>query len=301
VLWVTLRSVPESRNDAATGALDWAGGVLAVGAFGALTYGVSLIAEGGWRVLLSLPFLGIGAAMLRAFARNEARVAAPLIPLGLFRSRVFLGANVMTLLLYGALTAVMFLVPFEVIARRGNSATLLGVVFAPLGVIIAAVSHWIGKVSDRIGTRPLLVTGSALVSAAIFLLAAPGPSFFAAVVWPVCLLGFGMALVVTPLTTAVMNSAPDALSGAASGVNNAASRIAGLFAVAGASAVAALSFDARLADGLEARFGVFPRATDPAHAAVTDAFLGAYGDAMTAAALGAAAAGVVAVVMLRPE
>jgi predicted MFS family arabinose efflux permease len=212
---------------------------------------------------------------------------------------VFLGANVMTLLLYGALTAVMFLVPFEVIGRRGNSATLLGLVFAPLGVIIAAVSHWVGKVSDRIGPRPLLAAGSALVAVAIFKLAAPGPSFVGNVVWPVCILGFGMALVVTPLTTAVMNAAPDALSGAASGVNNAASRIAGLIAVAVASAVAALSFSARL-EG-EGKFGAFPAPTDPDFAAVTGAFLGAYGDAMTMAALWAAGAAVVSVVMLGPE
>jgi EmrB/QacA subfamily drug resistance transporter len=299
VLWVTVRSVPESRNPQATGALDWAGGALACGGFGALTWGVSLIAEGGWRVVLSLPFLGIGWAMLRAFVRHEARAPAPLMPLALFRSRVFLGANLMTLLLYGALTAAMFLIPFEVIGRRGNSATLLGLVFAPLGVIIALVSHAVGRLADRTGPRPLLVAGSALVSAALFMLAGPGPSFFWNVLWPVCLLGLGMAFVVTPLTTAVMNAAPDALSGAASGVNNAASRIAGLIAVAVASAVAALSFAARH-EG-EGRFGAFPDPADPHAAEVAAAFLGAYGDAMTMAALWAAGAAVVSAAMLGPE
>ena len=119
------------------------------------------------------------------------------------------------------------------------------------------------------------------------------------VVLPLLLLAAGMALVVAPLTTAVMNAAPDALAGAASGVNNAASRLAGLFAVALVGAIAALVFAG--AAGLpEARFGVFPPAGDPALPAVTAAFAAAWRAGMAAAAAMAALAAVAAWLTLGP-
>jgi hypothetical protein len=108
-----------------------------------------------------------------------------------------------------------------------------------------------------------------------------------------------MALVVAPLTTAVMNAAPDALAGAASGVNNAASRLAGLLAVALAGAVAAVVF-AAAADQPDARFGVLPPAGDPSFAAVAAAFDRAYAAGMAAAALMAALAALVGWATLAP-
>jgi hypothetical protein len=121
------------------------------------------------------------------------------------------------------------------------------------------------------------------------------PGIVAGVLLPLALLAAGMALVVAPLTTAVMNAAPDALAGAASGVNSAASRRAGLWAMALVGAVAALAFAVP-----DARFGVFPDESAPAFAAVAAGFGRAYADGMLAAASMAGLAALVAWRMLAP-
>ena len=163
------------------------------------------------------------------------------MPLGLFASRAFTGANLMTLFLYGALTGVLFLLPFELIGPRGLSPGEVGLVLLPAGLIIGVLARPAGALADRFGVRGFLVAGSAVVAASAICLAAGLPGLAVGVVLPLVLLGGGMAMVVAPLTTVVMNAAPDALSGAASGVNNAASRLAGLFAVALVGAVAGWS------------------------------------------------------------
>ena len=163
----------------------------------------------------------------------------------LFASRAFPGANLLTLCLYGALSGVLFLLPFELIGRRGLSPAEVGLVLLPLGLIIGVFARPAGALADRLGVRGVPGRRARRWSR----WRPPGwrlglPGLAAGVVVPLMLLAAGMALVVAPLTTAVMNAAPDALAGAASGVNNAASRLAGLFAVALVGAIAALVFAA---------------------------------------------------------
>ena len=138
----------------------------------------------------------------------ERRAEAPLVPLGLFASRTFAGANLMTLFLYGALSGALFLLPFELIGRRGIGPTGVGLVLLPMGLVIGLLARPAGGLSDRFGVRPFLVAGSLLVAGAIGWLAANLPGLAAGVVAPVVVLALGMALVVAPLTTAVMNAAP---------------------------------------------------------------------------------------------
>lgn len=235
-----------------------------------------------------------GLAAAAGFVRVERRARAPLVPLALFGVRAFTGANLMTLFLYGALSGVMFLLPFELMGRRGLSAAQVGLCLLPLGLIIGLFARRAGALADRIGVRALLVAGSLAVAVAAGMLAAGLPGLAPGVLAPVALLGCGMALVVAPLTTAVMNAAPDAMAGAASGVNNAASRLAGLFAVAAVGAIAALVFAAAGADG--ARFGVFDGA-----AAAEAAFGAAFRAGMLACVLMALLAAGVARLTLRPE
>src|SRR5690606_20578015 len=130
----------------------------------------------------------------------------------------------------------------DLIERRGLSASQVGLSLLPLGLIIGTLSRAAGGLVQRTGARPLLAGGSALVAVASAALALGPGGYWTAVLAPVVLLALGMALVVSPLTTVVMNAAPDAKSGAASGINNAASRLAGLFAVALAGAAASLLF-----------------------------------------------------------
>ena len=224
------------------------------------------------------------------FLRVERHAAAPLVPLSLFASRAFLGANLLTLCLYGALTAVLFLLPFDLIGRRGLSASEVGLILLPLGLVIGLFARRAGALADRLGVRGFLVAGSALVALSALWLGFVPAGLALGVILPLLTLAAGMALVVAPLTTAVMNAAPDALAGAASGVNNAASRLAGLFAVALVGAIAALVFAA--ATPLpDAHFGVFPPAGDPALPAVVSGFAAAWRAGMaTAAALAILAA-----------
>ena len=158
----------------------------------------------------------------------------------------------------------LFLLPFELIGRRGMSPAEVGLVLLPVGVIIGVFARPAGALADRLGARASWRPGPAWWrwpprGSAL----APG-GLAVGVVLPLVLLAAGMALVVAPLTTTVMNAAPDALAGVASGVNNAASRLAGLFAVALTGAVVALVFG-MAADVPGARFGVIPDAADPSH------------------------------------
>ncbi len=196
----------------------------------------------------------------------------------------------MTVLLYGALSPILFLYPFELIGRRGFSPAAVGLILLPLGLIIGVLAGPAGRAADRIGPRPLLVWGAALVTVSDLAFAA-APLGLPGAILPIVLLAVSMALVVAPLTTAVMNAAPDALAGAASGFNNAASRPAGLLAVAMSGAIAATVFST---PAYVALFEAFPPENAPEAEAVAAAFDRAYLAAMLAASTLARAATVVA-------
>ncbi|PZQ46538.1 MAG: MFS transporter [Rhodovulum sulfidophilum] len=291
---LTLRHVPETRSEAA-GPLDWRGAALAVLASALLTAGLTGLAEPGWRLAAAGALLA-GALAAAAFIRTERRAAAPLVPLGLFADRAFVGANLLTLALYGALSGILFLLPFELIGRRAMSPGEVGLVLLPLGLIIGVGARPAGDLADRHGARPFLAAGSTLVAVSAAWLMLSPPGLVAGVLAPVALLGFGMALVVAPVTTAVMSAAPDSAAGAASGISNAASRFAGLFAIALVTALAASVFAA--SGGAGGRFGVFPPAGDPAAGTVADAFARGWIVAMAANALLAAAGAITAWRML---
>ena len=282
VVTLALAHVPESRSPA-SGPLDWRGGALAVLVSALLTLGLTTLGDpdrGDWA---GVALLVAGAAAGWLFLRVEHRAATPLVPPGLFRIRAFSGANLLTLFLYGALTAVLFLLPFALMGRRGLSPSAVGLVLLPLGLIIGVFARPAGALADRFGVRRFLVAGSLLVALAAGWLAMAVPGLVGGVVLPVAMLAAGMALVVAPLTTAVMNAAPDALAGAASGINNAASRLAGLFAVALVGAVTALVFRTAAATP-GARFGVFPPDGDASLPAIAAAFDRAFSTGMATAA-----------------
>ncbi|MEM1046138.1 MAG: MFS transporter [Pseudomonadota bacterium] len=301
---VTLRHVPESRNRSVDGPLDWPGGVLAVLGFGALTLGLTLISEAQDMLLYAGAALVAGLAALIGFLAVESRTPNPLVPLALFRDRSFTSANFMTLFLYGALYGIMFLLPFDLIERRGFTATEVGLVSLPIGIIIGVFSKLAGGAADRNGPRPFLVAGSLLVAGSAVLLGANLDDFRFGVIAPVLMLAFGMAMVVAPLTTAVMNAAADDNAGAASGVNNAASRLAGLFAVAILGSVASIVFSGAIGDGPGTggtRFGVIPEDGNALRPAVETAFLSAYSAALWVAALWSGLAALIALLFLGPR
>lgn len=287
-IMLALRYIPESRDDSAAGALDWSGGLLAIMAFGAMTIGLTMYAENVAAPVTASLLLGAGLVGVGLFILLERRATNPLVPLFLFKDRTFTGANVMTLFLYGTLSAVLFLLPFELVERRGLSATQVGITLLPVGLVIGIFSRRAGAWADRSGVRTPLATGSVLVSLAAAGLAYAAPGLAFGVVVPLLVLSAGMAIVVAPLTTTVMNTVPDRSAGAASGINNAASRLAGLFAVAITGSVASLLFmwgmDPAQMEAESLRFGQLPAAGASNRVILEAAFLRAYSGAMWVAA-----------------
>ena len=224
----------------------------------------------------------LGLAGIVLFVYVEAQVANPIMPPELFKLPVFTGTNIVTLFLYGALAGMFFLLPFDLQARRGLTASEAGLTMLPAGIIIGFLSRLMGSLADRLGPRPFLVIGPVLVGLCGVGLALNLSNYWIGVLVPILLLSVGMAIVVSPLTTAVMNAVPDSRSGAASGVNNAASRLAGVLAIAVFGAAAALVFGWYTTGG---RFGVLPPPGDPSRPAIEHAFLTAYSTAMGLAAL----------------
>lgn len=253
VLAVAWRGVPESRDPEA-GRLDFAGAALATFGLGALVFGLIEAPARGWEDPLVLTSIGGGVVALVAFVIAEARIASPMLPLGLFRSSTFSGANLLTLLLYGAFGGALFWLPFNLIQVQGYSALAAGAAFLPATLILFALSRWTGGLAGTYGARLPLTIGPAIVALSLLLLALPGiggsywTTFFPAAV----ALGIGMAITVPPLTTAVMSAAPRNQAGIASGINNAVARTAGLLAVAIFGVLVAATFNQQLDTQLDA-------------------------------------------------
>jgi EmrB/QacA subfamily drug resistance transporter len=248
VLALAVLRVGETRDDEAPPHLDLAGSALVTVGLGLVVYAlIDAERAGGLRSARVLTLLSLGALALVAFVVAEARQVAPMVPLGLFRSRTFAGANLLTLLLYGALGGALFFVPFDLIQVQRYSPAAAGAALLPFVVLISAMSPLAGRLATRFGARPLLFGGPLLASAGFALLALPGAG---GVYWStffpgIAVLGLGMGATVAPLTTEVMGSA-GGHAGVASGINNAVSRTAGLLAVAALGVLLLARFDSAL-------------------------------------------------------
>ena len=226
------RHVPETRSDTAEH-LDLPGALTASVGLALATYGL----------IESEPAATVaGVAVLAGFVAIEARSRVPMLPLALFRDRQFSGANAMTLAVYAALSGAFFLLVVELQVVLGYSALEAGSALVPVTVLMLLLSARAGALAQRIGPRLPMTLGPIGVAAGLLLWTRvdAGSSYVSAVLPGAIVFGLGLSLTVAPLTATIMASADDAHLGAASGVNNAIARLAGLLAVALLPAVVGL-------------------------------------------------------------
>jgi EmrB/QacA subfamily drug resistance transporter len=266
VIALSISWVPESRS-ALAGRVDWLGAILAtiglVGLVGGFIESVNL----GWRDPLVLGALILACAVLIAFLFVESRITAPMFPLSLFSSRSFSGANLLTLFLYAAIGIFFFLFPLNLIQVQGYSATATGAAILPLILLIFFLSRWSGGLVARYGPRAPLIIGPliAALGFAMFAMPSVGGSYWKTFFPAVVMLGFGMTVTVAPLTTVVMNSVSQERVGAASGINNAVARVAGVLAIAVLGIAMVKAFGSRMSHTLS-RLSVAPTVLRELHA-----------------------------------
>jgi EmrB/QacA subfamily drug resistance transporter len=234
VLVITARHVPESRDPTSSGRVDMVGAALGVVFLAGLTYGLIEAPTRGWSSPAVVACFVLAILAAPAFLIVEHRRAHPMLPLGLFRSRQFSGANGVTFAVYAALGGALFLLPVELQIVKGYSPLESGIALLPLTLVMLTLSARSGAFSARIGPRLQMTVGPLVVGAGLALLTlATNPGSYWTQVFPAVLLfALGLAITVAPLTATAMGAAPPEHSGVASAVNNVVARAAGLLAVA---------------------------------------------------------------------
>ncbi len=254
VVTILFLRVPESRGETANCKIDYFGAVLATLGLGGLVYGFIESSNLGFGSPFVYGSIALGAAALVAFIVVEGIVDAPMMPLKIYRSNTFSGANLVTLLVYFALGGGFFFMPFALIQVFGYTATQAGAAFLPIIAALFFLSRWSGNLTDRYGPRIPIIVGSVIGAAGYVLTILYGRegNYFLTFFPGILVVGIGLGVSVTPLTTAVMNAVGVSLSGTASGVNNTVSRVASLLAIAVLGIVILHTFNAHLDASMDA-------------------------------------------------
>ena len=250
---LTLKHMPETRDTSVRGRPDLGGALTAALALGGIVFALIEGPVEGFTSPSVVVAGAIGIASLIAFPIIERRRDQPMLPLDIFRSMQFSGANAATFAVYAALGGALFLLVIELQVAFGYSALEAGAAFFPTTLIMLLLSPTMGKVAARIGPRWPMTLGPLIAAAGLFLLSflEPGASYFSGVLPGVIVFAFGLTVTVTPLTSAVLAAVEQRHAGIASGVNNAVARIAGLIAVAVLPFAAGLTRDAGLTGGFQ--------------------------------------------------
>jgi MFS family permease len=242
--WLALGSEAKSERRMTSDGrhVDYAGAVLIVTGLGALTGGLIDGPRTGFGTPLILGLLATGVGLLVVFGIAEMRSGDPLLQPALFRSRAFTGANIATVLIYAALGGVILLLVLQLQGNLGYSALESGAALLPMNALMLVLSPRAGRFAHRHGARGPMTVGPlvAAVGMGLFARVAPGASYVSTVLPAVIVFGLGLSALVAPLTAAVLAAAPERDAGVASGVNNAAARLAGLISAAALPVAAGL-------------------------------------------------------------
>lgn len=238
--WLAFGGTAERSRQGAR--VDYVGATLMVLGLGALTAGLIDGPRLGFTAPLILAALGGGALLLVVFGIVEHRSTSPLVPPSLFKSRAFTGANAATVLIYAALGGVILLLVLQLQGNVGYSALESGASLLPVNVLLLILSPLAGRVAHKHGARTPMAIGAlvAAVGMVLFARIAPGATYVRDVFPAAVVFGLGLSALVAPLTAGVLAAAPESAAGVASGVNNAAARLAGLISAAALPAAAGL-------------------------------------------------------------
>ncbi|MFN2539715.1 MAG: MFS transporter [Mycobacteriales bacterium] len=234
VVAMAVRHVPESRDLGASHSVDVVGAVAGAVGLGALTEGLIAWQDTGLGSVRVLGPLVIGALASAAFLLHERRAAEPMLPLGIFASRVFSATNAVTFVVYAALGGVFFWLVLFLQVAAGFAPMSAGLALVPLTLLMLLLSPQAGALATRVGPRLPMTVGPLLCAVGVGLLSQlpRHASYPVDVLLPMVLFGLGLSATVAPLTATVLAAAPDEHAGLASGVNNAVARVGGLLAVA---------------------------------------------------------------------
>jgi EmrB/QacA subfamily drug resistance transporter len=248
VVVIAIRHVPETKAPGPVPRLDIRGALCISGALAGITYGLIAASAAGWGSVSVLVPLVAGAVLLGLFILTEAREPEPMLPLGVFRSRQFSAANAVTFVVYAALGGLLFLVPTVLQVVHGYSPVAAGTALLPVTFIMLALSSRSGALAARIGPRLQMSVGPVVIAASLLLFARISDSgnYLTAVLPGAVVFGFGVAIMVAPLTATALAAAPADHAGVASAVNNDVARAASLIAVAILPALAGISGDSYL-------------------------------------------------------
>ncbi|HEX6554240.1 MAG TPA: MFS transporter [Ktedonobacteraceae bacterium] len=247
-LAMALWKVPESRDEACQEKRDVWGTLLTVVGLGGVVFGLVEAGPLGFGHPLVLGALVGGIAALAAFLLVEAHLDAPLVPLSLFRSRSFSGANLLTFLLYAAFGGITFLLPFNLIQVQGYPPVAAGAVLMPYFLLMFLLSRRAERLTDRFGVRLPLVVGPLITGIGMALFAVPtvGSVYWVTFFPAVLVMGLGMALNTAPMTTLVMGAVEQRHAGIASAINNAVARIGGVLSIAVLGTIIISAFNSSL-------------------------------------------------------
>lgn len=243
-VWLTLRYMDESRNEHASPSFDWLGALVAAIAVGGSAFGAIRGYSSNWQEPVAFVALGLGAIALVAFPILMATRPHPLVPLGMFRIRAFATINLSTLLIYGALYANFGFQALFLQGTLGYSPLGAALIGLPTGIMLTLLSTRIGALSGRFGVRPFLVAGPLVMALGMLLWTrvdatstpwtatlkdlatlTPPVDVLTGPLVAVVTFGLGLCMLVTPITSGLMNSVPSRNAGLASAINNALSRV----------------------------------------------------------------------------